>query len=155
MLILFPCNYFYLVTRLRQVDVKAEHFERQIQRVEQERDSWEKKYEVRQRSPALTLPFDVAAFVVFVASLEREPKLLEQMLMTSAFLMIWLSLYSSVNSSLPSHHSHLQEAMEKYAISKRELDEVVSQMEVSHTRSPRVRRKLFRVGLPPSQLQIN
>jgi hypothetical protein len=32
--------------RLRQVDVKAEHFERQVQRVEQERDQWEKKYEV-------------------------------------------------------------------------------------------------------------
>ena len=32
--------------RLRQVDVKAEHFERQVQRVEQERDHWEKKYEV-------------------------------------------------------------------------------------------------------------
>lgn len=31
--------------RLRQVDVKAEHFERQVSRVEQERDSWEKKYE--------------------------------------------------------------------------------------------------------------
>jgi hypothetical protein len=28
------------------VDVKAEHFERQVQRVEQERDRWEKKYEV-------------------------------------------------------------------------------------------------------------
>jgi tropomyosin len=33
--------------RLRQVDVKAEHFERQVQRAEQERDAWEKKYEVR------------------------------------------------------------------------------------------------------------
>lgn len=33
--------------RLRQVDVKAEHFERQVQRAEQERDQWEKKYEVR------------------------------------------------------------------------------------------------------------
>ena len=32
--------------RLRQVDVKAEHFERQLQRAEQERDAWEKKYEV-------------------------------------------------------------------------------------------------------------
>ena len=32
--------------RLRQVDVKAEHFERQVQRAEQERDAWEKKYEV-------------------------------------------------------------------------------------------------------------
>lgn len=36
--------------RLRQVDVKAEHFERQVQRVEQERDAWEKKYEVRWRA---------------------------------------------------------------------------------------------------------
>ncbi|KAJ7148446.1 tropomyosin [Mycena crocata] len=33
------------VEKLRQVDVKAEHFERQVQRVEQERDMWEKKYE--------------------------------------------------------------------------------------------------------------
>ncbi|CDZ97381.1 actin filament-coating protein tropomyosin [Phaffia rhodozyma] len=33
------------VEKLRQVDVKAEHFERQITRVEQERDNWEKKYE--------------------------------------------------------------------------------------------------------------
>ena len=32
--------------RLRQVDVKAEHFERQLQRAEQEREAWEKKYEV-------------------------------------------------------------------------------------------------------------
>lgn len=30
--------------RLRQVDVKAEHFERQVQRIEAERDSWEKKF---------------------------------------------------------------------------------------------------------------
>lgn len=29
--------------KLRQVDVKAEHFERQLQRAEQERDEWEKK----------------------------------------------------------------------------------------------------------------
>jgi len=34
--------------KLRQVDVKAEHFERQVQRVEQERDTWEKKYEEAQ-----------------------------------------------------------------------------------------------------------
>ena len=33
--------------RLRQVDVKAEHFERHAQRLEQERDEWEKKFEVR------------------------------------------------------------------------------------------------------------
>jgi tropomyosin len=31
--------------RLRQVDLKAEHFERQVQTLEQERDKWEKKYE--------------------------------------------------------------------------------------------------------------
>lgn len=30
--------------RLRQVDVKAEHFERQVQRLEQERDEWERKH---------------------------------------------------------------------------------------------------------------
>ena len=36
------------VYRLRQVDVKAEHFERQVQRVEVERDQWEKKYEESQ-----------------------------------------------------------------------------------------------------------
>ncbi|KAG6381500.1 tropomyosin [Boletus reticuloceps] len=33
------------LSRLRQVDVKAEHFERQVQRAEQERDQWEQKYE--------------------------------------------------------------------------------------------------------------
>jgi tropomyosin len=36
---------YSLFSRLRQVDVKAEHFERQVQRVEQEREEWEKKYE--------------------------------------------------------------------------------------------------------------
>jgi uncharacterized membrane protein YciS (DUF1049 family) len=39
-----------LCCRLRQVDVKAEHFERQLARAEQERDQWEKKAEVRARS---------------------------------------------------------------------------------------------------------
>jgi tropomyosin len=34
--------------KLRQVDVKAEHFERQVQRAEQERDQWEEKYEAMQ-----------------------------------------------------------------------------------------------------------
>ena len=41
----------FTVHRLRQVDVKAEHFERQVQRVEQERDQWERKYEVRRLTP--------------------------------------------------------------------------------------------------------
>ncbi|GAA98397.1 hypothetical protein E5Q_05083 [Mixia osmundae IAM 14324] len=34
--------------KLRQIDVKAEHFERQVLRAEQERDSWEQKYEESQ-----------------------------------------------------------------------------------------------------------
>lgn len=33
------------VEKLRQVDIKAEHFERQVQRVEQERDDWTRRYE--------------------------------------------------------------------------------------------------------------
>ena len=36
----------HLRVRLRQVDIKAEHFERQVQRVEQERDDWTRRYEV-------------------------------------------------------------------------------------------------------------
>lgn len=31
--------------RLRQTDVKAGHFERKVQALEQERDQWEQKYE--------------------------------------------------------------------------------------------------------------
>ena len=34
--------------RLRQVDIKAEHYERQVARIEQERDSWETKFEEAQ-----------------------------------------------------------------------------------------------------------
>jgi len=33
--------------RIRELDTKAEHYERQIHRLEQERDEMEKKYEVR------------------------------------------------------------------------------------------------------------
>jgi tropomyosin len=32
-------------SRLRQTDVKAGHFERKVQALEQERDQWEAKYE--------------------------------------------------------------------------------------------------------------
>lgn len=35
-----------ILSRLRQVDVKAEHFERSVSRVEQERDDWERKHGV-------------------------------------------------------------------------------------------------------------
>lgn len=38
MLTLPPC-------RLRQTDIKAGHFERKVQALEQERDQWEAKYE--------------------------------------------------------------------------------------------------------------
>jgi hypothetical protein len=37
--------------RLRQVDVKAEHFERQVTRAEQERDDWEQKHSVSTLPP--------------------------------------------------------------------------------------------------------
>lgn len=47
---LHPSHIYWCHARLRQVDVKAEHFERQVSRVEQERDQWEKKYEVCFRS---------------------------------------------------------------------------------------------------------
>lgn len=33
------------MSRLRQTDVKAGHFERKVQALEQERDQWEAKYE--------------------------------------------------------------------------------------------------------------
>jgi tropomyosin len=33
------------IPRLRQTDVKAGHFERKVQALEQERDQWEAKYE--------------------------------------------------------------------------------------------------------------
>ena len=42
----YVADHVWIGFRLRQVDVKAEHFERQVQRVEAERDQWEKKYEV-------------------------------------------------------------------------------------------------------------
>jgi hypothetical protein len=41
--------------------VKAEHFERQLQRAEQEREAWEKKYEVC-LSPAL----GIAVIIVLI-----------------------------------------------------------------------------------------
>jgi septal ring factor EnvC (AmiA/AmiB activator) len=40
---LFTDRLFY--HRLRQTDVKAGHFERKVQALEQERDQWEAKYE--------------------------------------------------------------------------------------------------------------
>ena len=57
------------VFRLRQVDVKAEHFERQVQRIEQERDQWEKKYEV------IFLGSCTSRRLIDVSSQESEDKL--------------------------------------------------------------------------------
>ena len=48
LLIVLDLILIFVGLRLRQVDVKAEHFERQVQRVEVERDQWEKKYEESQ-----------------------------------------------------------------------------------------------------------
>lgn len=41
--------------RIRELDTKAEHYERQIHRLEQERDEMEKKYEVRHFSYIMKL----------------------------------------------------------------------------------------------------
>jgi tropomyosin len=86
------------------VDVKAEHFERQVSRVEQERDEWERKHGV-----SYGVPFGL-------------PELAQQN---------WTLCRPSTKSA----DSH-QEAVEKYQQSKRELDEVVAQMEslVSYVR---------------------
>ncbi|KAI8985554.1 tropomyosin like-domain-containing protein [Trametes punicea] len=88
--------------KLRQVDVKAEHFERQVTRLEQERDQWEKKYEVREvwMSHVPILPS--------LATLLRPS-------MAGRLIVSLLSLQ--------------QEAQEKYRESKRELDELVASME--------------------------
>ena len=40
--------------RLRQTDVKAGHFERKVQALEQERDQWEQKYEEMAKKHAAT-----------------------------------------------------------------------------------------------------
>ena len=34
-----------MISRLRQTDVKAGHYERKVQALETERDQWEQKYE--------------------------------------------------------------------------------------------------------------
>ncbi len=91
--------------RLRQVDVKAEHFERQVTRLEQERDQWEKKYEVRDT------PLRSAASLFHPPLSYRDGKITNHdVLTTIAFV-------------------RLQEAQEKYRASKAELDELVSSME--------------------------
>lgn len=63
-----------MLHRLRQVDVKAEHFERQLQRAEQERDAWEKKYEVS--AQIVTIGRRISSQCIFVTRLqEAEDKL--------------------------------------------------------------------------------
>jgi hypothetical protein len=55
--------------RLREVDVKAEHFERHAQRLEQERDEWEKKYEVRSEAT------DSIVYVLTIYAFDRTQRL--------------------------------------------------------------------------------
>jgi tropomyosin len=108
LLILSSCS--PAIHRLRLVDVKAEGIERKLTRTEQERDQWEQKYEVR---PA--------------AGLSHFPPMSYQQhggLAHAGLLLLDGADPLSRTSSV------LQEAMEKYAVSKRELDEVVAQMEV-------------------------
>lgn len=91
--------------RLRQVDVKAEHFERQVTRLEQERDQWEKKYEVRD-TPKLSA---VSPFHPLHSY--RDCTITNHDVLTTIMF------------------ARLQEAQEKYRASKAELDELVSSME--------------------------
>lgn len=58
-----------MLYRLRQVDVKAEHFERHVQRLEQERDAWEKKYEVGANAFDLAISVDCSPSITY-----RTPK---------------------------------------------------------------------------------
>jgi hypothetical protein len=51
------------------VDVKAEHFERHAQRLEQERDEWEKKYEVRSEVT------DSIVYVLTIYAFDRKQRL--------------------------------------------------------------------------------
>ena len=55
--------------RLRQVDVKAEHFERQLQRAEQEREAWEKKFEV-----SLSPTLGIAIIIIMTIYQDSEAK---------------------------------------------------------------------------------
>lgn len=50
------------------MDVKAEHFERQVQRLEQERDVWEKKYEVCRPRHVPVCIFDYALMLTGIRS---------------------------------------------------------------------------------------
>jgi tropomyosin len=59
------CDWLVLMDRLRQVDVKAEHFERQVTRAEQERDDWEQKHSVS------FLPFDTKNWADYDRRLSR------------------------------------------------------------------------------------
>ena len=88
--------------RLRQVDVKAEHFERQVTRLEQERDQWEKKYEV--------CNIILYAYITFY---------------------VHIGWHTRPTPTLPlaNAYSRLQEANDKYRESKRELDELVANMQ--------------------------
>jgi hypothetical protein len=71
-----------LFHRLRQVDIKAEHFERAVQRAEQERDAIEKKLDVRLPLWFAHLRFtDLACFILQEANdkLKASQKELEEL----------------------------------------------------------------------------
>jgi hypothetical protein len=89
----------HLCGRLRQVDIKAEHFERQVQRVEQERDDWMRRHEVC----TLTIQYSgIASLTVYSA--RRKWKL--NMARRKRSWMILLRTWRVSNILLLLHHDH-------------------------------------------------
>ena len=126
--------------RLRQVDVKAEHFERQVQRAEQERDEWEKKHGVSGRGGVIKRETGgrtrCLLVILFGLDIPCAPGLANSDRLVTACsdsddIIIITERFADAFHPTP------QEAVEKYQQSKRELDEVVAQMEslVSDVRS--------------------
>ncbi len=89
----------HLCGRLRQVDIKAEHFERQVQRVEQERDDWTRRHEVC----ALTIQYPGIALLTMYSA-RRKWKL-----NTARRKRSWMNLLRTwrvSNILLLLHHDH-------------------------------------------------
>ena len=85
--------------RLRQVDVKAEHFERQVQRLEQERDQWEKKYEVRKGlAPKISTQCSCPCSTGSGGEVQGIEKGARRTHSTDGFLVIVIASYSSTRT---------------------------------------------------------
>ena len=60
------------------MDLKAEHFERQVHTLEQERDTWEKKYEVR-KIDHLSFPSHTTCLQDTLAKYQESKKELDEL----------------------------------------------------------------------------